>query len=571
MIMVMILKQKFFYLPYLFVMVLVRSSLHVIHGNEDMYVNEDISDFGPHNDTSSECTVGSSCPTWSYCSSGSCRCGENHHDIIHCKDESNIMSGVLDCNCVTYDEATGSTFVGACFYNCVNNIKMDRVYHILPRKPTELMNDSVCNWFNRKGLLCGDCEDGFSPFVLSYNISCVNCTDGYKNWWKFSVIAFAPVTFFYLFVVIFQINVTSSHLHGVVWFSQTISIPSLVRIAMVKLAKGYPHVLIVVRAFAPLYTIWNLDLFRSIIPDTCLNVSPLQALALDYVVAFYPLVLISLSYCMIVLYEAKVTPIRVIWTPFRKFFTLFRRTWDVRTSLIDSFASIYLLSYVKILNVSMDLLIPTRIYKLNSNDVMYGLYYVPTVPYFGKYHLPYAVLALVVLVLFVSLPTMILLLYPFRFFQRLLTLFSINWYSLRIYVDSFQGCYKDGTEPGTFDCRWFSALMLLTRLLYFIIYGLTLSIMFFTYALILVITVLILLINIQPYKKTAVRYPSTDTTFFFLLILFYSAILGMDSENTMYSGLIFVIICVVSACIPLFYIIFFVLSWLIKTKREIKT
>ena len=48
---------------------------------------------------------------------------------------------------------------------------------------------------------------------------------------------------------------------------------------------------------------WNLDLFRSVIPDTCLNVSPLQALALEYVVAFYPLLL---SYCMIVLYEAKV-------------------------------------------------------------------------------------------------------------------------------------------------------------------------------------------------------------------------------------------------------------------------
>ena len=70
---------------------------------------------------------------------------------------------------------------------------------------------------------------------------------------------------------------------------------------------------------------------------------------------------------------------------------------------------------------------------------------------------------------------MILLLYPFQFFQKILTFFSINWYSLRIYVDSFQGCYKDGTEPGTFDCRWFSAIMLLTRSFYFVIYGLTLS------------------------------------------------------------------------------------------------
>ena len=67
--------------------------------------------------------------------------------------------------------------------------------------------------------------------------------------------------------------------------------PPLMRFVMVKLAKGYPHVLTVIRAFAPLYSVWNLDLLRSVIPDTCLNVSPLQALALEYVVAFYPLVL----------------------------------------------------------------------------------------------------------------------------------------------------------------------------------------------------------------------------------------------------------------------------------------
>ena len=136
-----------------------------------------------------------------------------------------------------------------------------------------------------------------------------------------------------------------------------------------------------------------------------------------------------------------------------------------------------------------------------------------SVQYFGSYHLPYAILALVLLFFFVIVPNVILLLYPFQFFQKILILFSINWYSLRIYVDSFLGCYKDGTEPGTFDCRWFSALMLFTRPICFIIYGLTLSVITFAYALIFNATVLILFVNIHPYKKTTVRYPSTDTTF----------------------------------------------------------
>ena len=58
--------------------------------------------------------------------------------------------------------------------------------------------------------------------------------------------------------------------------------------------------------------------------------------------------------------------------------------------------------------MSIDLLLPTEIYKLNSGDVMHGLYYLPSVPYFGKYHCPYATLALMVLFVSVSVPTIIL-------------------------------------------------------------------------------------------------------------------------------------------------------------------
>ena len=93
---------------------------------------------------------------------------------------------------------------------------------------------------------------------------------------------------------------------------------------------------------------------------------------------------------------------------------------------------------------------------------MYGLDYVPRVLYFGSYHLPYTVLTLVLLFVRNCAKCDSLAL-SFSIFSNNLMLFLINWYSLRIYVDFFQGCYKDGTEPDTFDCHWFSALMLFTR------------------------------------------------------------------------------------------------------------
>ena len=199
---------------------------------------------------------------------------------------------------------------------------------------------------------------------------------------------------------------------------------------------------------------------------------------------------------------------------------MFRKTWDIRTSVIDSFATFFLLSYVKLLSISADLLIPTTIYKLGSNEVQFGLYYSPSVRYFDDEHLPYAITATVILTLFVCIPTLILIIYPSHFFQKFLSLFPFNWHYLHAFVDSFQGYYKDGTEPGTFDSRWFSTNILLTRLLCFIIFGTTLTMMYFVYSLIAFLILLVAVVNIQPFKKVDSHYPSTDTVFYILLCLF---------------------------------------------------
>ena len=177
----------------------------------------------------------------------------------------------------------------------------------------------------------------------------------------------------------------------------------------------------------------------------------LQAIALDYFLALYPFVLILLSYLLIELHDRQYTAIVLIWKPFSKVLSVFRKSWDIRTSIIDSFATFFLLSYVKVLTVSADLLTPTTIYKLGSNKVRFGLFYTPTVQYFGDEHLPYAITAIIILTLFVSTPTILFILYPFQFFQKFLSFFPFNWHFLHAFVDSFQGCYKDGTEPGTFD------------------------------------------------------------------------------------------------------------------------
>ena len=115
------------------------------------------------------CSHDRECPTWFTCNSSSmCQCGNKQDHAIACDDKLQ-SSAVLDCYCVTYDNESRSTYLGLCFYNCNNHKKTGSVYQSLPMSAEMLINGSVCTDFNRADLLCGNYQDGYSPFVLSYN------------------------------------------------------------------------------------------------------------------------------------------------------------------------------------------------------------------------------------------------------------------------------------------------------------------------------------------------------------------------------------------------------------------
>ena len=131
---------------------------------------------------------------------------------------------------------------------------------------------------------------------------------------------------------------------------------------------------------------------------------------------------------------------------------------NIRTSLIDAFATFILLSCVKFLSVSFDLLVPARLYDIHGKTIgTKYLFYDGTIEYFGKEHLPYAILAIIMLLVFVVFPCLLLCLFPCRCFQRFLNHYGLRSLALTTFMDAFQGCYKDGTN-GTRDCRYFAAM-----------------------------------------------------------------------------------------------------------------
>ena len=188
----------------------------------------------------------------------------------------------------------------------------------------------------------------------------------------------------------------------------------------------------------------------------------LHTLALEYVVAIYPLLLMVIVYFCVEMYDRGVRVVVCVWRPFHVCFAHFRRRWNSKGSIINTFATFLLLSCSKLLTVSYSLLDVHELH--NSSGKRFGqavLYYDTSIEYFSKEHLPFAVLALCVLLVFVIFPLLLLLLYPMRSFQRCLGYCTrIRWHFLHTFADAFQGCYKNGTN-GTRDYRYFAGLYLL--------------------------------------------------------------------------------------------------------------
>ena len=283
------------------------------------------------------------------------------------------------------------------------------LYHLLPSDVTELNN--MCGYFNREGQLCGRCKENYSIPVYSYDLNCVQCSTSTFNWVKYILAAFLPLTVFFVLVVSCRLSATSPKLFAFVFFSQTMAEGANVRIVLAEL-KPHPIVASLAKVLFALYGIWNL-----LLPHICVNVDTLQALALDYAVAVYPLILLVVVYILIQARTCNLRVMSAMCRPFRRCTDHFRSQWDVKTSIVEAFATFLLLSYVKFFSVSFDILIPRHVYHVNGTLLGLYMYYDATIEYFGEEHLPYALLAVFVLLVFIVFPLLLLLLYPMRCFQ----------------------------------------------------------------------------------------------------------------------------------------------------------
>ncbi len=341
----------------------------------------------------------------------------------------------------------------------------------------------------------------------------------------FLMFACVPTTVFLLIIVLCQVNVTSGPLNFFIFASQLTAVLFKQR---PQLALGYSHP-IAISVILSFFGVWNLDFFHIIMPPICISESltELQALCLDYVVAIYPLLLTVLLYICIQQHARGCRILVCLWRPFDYCFSpLIRRfNWNPAESLVHVFASFLLLSSTKFLFVSLCLLKKVWLYAVNLHNIsphlhisISSLFYDPTISFFSRHHLPYALLALCVSSIFVVLPCFLLIMYPTRRFQKCLNYCGIRWNAIHVFADVFNGCYKDGRN-GTYDCRCFAGFYLCLRISTFVIHNI--PALFIWLHFVVVFAGLLAMAIIRPYKSRV--FNAIDIIFLTVTAIIFSS------------------------------------------------
>ena len=457
------------------------------------------------------------CPPWvNYnASTKQCTCNKYASYEVKCKDHQHAEMALGWCT--TFTESRTLKIRCPYFQDRGHNATPDG-YFTLPNNISEL-NDYMCGPMNRKGQVCMDCIDGFGPSYTSLGYECSNCTGHWYRMPLYLLVELVPNTIFYLIILTFQISLTCAPMTGFIWYSQIVSLALTDNGAQPAMRIFHQHgsVHTFLKVILALYGIWNLDFIRYLVPPFCIStkLKMIHIAFLGYISAFYPLCLILLTWLCIKLHGHNFRPLVWLWRPFHRYFVRLRKGWNTTNDIINVFASFFLLLFSKLLYQSVTML-SCRIITIkdNSSSPLRVVAVDPTITCCSKEHLVFAIPGLLILIIFVILPTLLFLLYPTRVSQACLSKCQLGvklQATLDIFTAKFNSCYKDGHNGGK-DMRNLSGLYFYLGLLTCFYHQLKierLSISFWSYQIILLLSSSVLIALIRPYKKNYMNLLNT--------------------------------------------------------------
>lgn len=490
-----------------------------------------------------------------------CKCSDpTRLDIIQC-DNTNFSAKVFVGFCVSREENTSLLLVTRCPF-------ASHPTHVYV--PLVNGTSDFCSTLNRQNMLCSECKKKHCVSVFSDIFECIKW---HGNHWgnvaAYLAIELIPTTFFFLVILYFHIGVTTGPANGFIFFSQMMTLPIEVIFlhygldlfyssptSEKYLAKTMAHVI-------DPYSIWNLDFYRIFNTRICLSegLKVINILALRYISAVYPLVLLLIAYIFIEMQAMNIRPIVWLWKIVCFPCTRWRRVWKARTSIVDAFATCILLSYNKFMYVSFLLLSHSDVY-IQSGRGKKVLNFDPSITFLSREHIPYFALSIVVILIFGIFPPILLTFYQFRFCTSCLERLRLRRPGLEQFIEAFQGCYKDKTN-GTADRRFFAGLYFVFRVVMLLVTSQSKDVISLLQAKAVAYIIFLLVCAItQPYKKAF--YTFIDCLFFALLAIIaifqlYTYVLLKQDEKMSRDFLLYYF----GLYIPLLYMTCYVARWLI--------
>ena len=408
----------------------------------------------------------STCSTWFFYSNATqrCECGAFQAGWVVC-DQATMTSQLNIEFCVTYSGVDGLFYVGHCPLNYKFN-STNRIYSQLPTDP-DLLDGMMCGPYNRKGLLCGQCIEGYGPGVYTLDNKCADCS-------KFStssaillylLVDIVPITLFFIAVLIFRINVTAGPLLGYILFCQMFSVSQEFDPTIFDYIKSHlsPIFATGLKVMLVSFESWNTNFLKPVIPPFCISekLTGLHVLVINSFSAVYPMILVMLSFLAIELHGKYNRFTRVIFKPFIFIFKKINITYVNSDAVVRAFATFIFLSSIKNMFSLYAMVRSTRVHEsINGSILKSVLYADPTTGFLSPTHIAFLMIPLTQCLFLVFIPCILLVIYPTRLYRwSSMCLSARKRLAITAFVEALNNCFKDGLN-GTQDYRALAGIML---------------------------------------------------------------------------------------------------------------
>ena len=394
-----------------------------------------------------------SCPTWHYYNNttGQCECGFS----LLCSSDSNHVEIKIK-TCATSSGQEDDYYVSYCpFRHTVNST--NRMYSEMPSNASQL-DEVMCGPYNRRGLLCGECKDGYGPAVYSFDQICANCS---SLWSRYAIslylfLQFVPTTLIFLCFVVFRFNITSGPLLGYVLFCQTIIAEINYHYSFI-----YDYILYHVTSFLRVLfdlsltvsQFWCLQFLKAIIPPFCISekLTGIHVNMLNLVPAIYPLVLVIISCIFMELHARNYRIVGILWKPFKIILSKANITAVTGDAVFHAFASFIFLSNISVMFTTFQVVNFVIVQNSTEHFQKQVLYTDPTVEW--NTSIPYVLIAAVIFISISLIPSLLLCIYPTRLYRYLSRFLSARKrLAITAFAEALHSCFKDGLN-GTRDYR----------------------------------------------------------------------------------------------------------------------